>query len=201
MLNLTDACWDLVEQLKEVKGRLGTVQAKATFQIHALEAKLQDGNLGLRLLVRMTSTKMDGRLGVLRALGRAMMGQAAKLKERNHELISMEGHLRRTRRDVKNLKRQNKKVSNERQEDVPQGEVGGAERPALPVGGGPEVPCHGEHGNQVGRMMGQLEGKDGELLELWELAKEKEGEILELREELDRKEHEVIQVENQLKKV
>ena len=52
---------------------------------------------------------------------------------------------------------------------------------------------------QVGQMMCQLEGKDREMLELWDLAKEKEGEILELQEELDRKEKEVVWVENNLR--
>jgi hypothetical protein len=59
----------------------------------------------------------------------------------------------------------------------------------------------GELGNaleQVGRMMGQLERKDREMLDLWDLVKEKEGGILELQEELDRKEKEVVWVENQL---
>ena len=213
-LNLTDACRDLSSQLEEVESRLGSVQAAATFRIHALEAELQDGNLGLKSLVRMTSTEMDGRLEALRALGKTATVQASKLRERDRELVSMEGRLRRTRRDVKNLKRENRKVCDERsylrgrledldavryrlEEDLKSlaaenayaaGNEADAKMLAVReavIGG-----VRGELDDaleRVGRIMGELEDKDREMLELRDLAEEKEGEILELREELDRK--------------
>ena len=113
-LNLTDACRELAEQLDEVESKLESVQAQATFRIHALEAELQDGHLGMKSLVKMTSTEMDGRLEALRALGKTATIQAAKLKERDSELILLEQRLRKTRRDIKSLKRENEKVSNEK---------------------------------------------------------------------------------------
>jgi len=63
-LNLTDACRELSDQLEETEEKLESIQAQATFRIHALEAELQDGNVGLKSLVKMTSTEMDGRLDV-----------------------------------------------------------------------------------------------------------------------------------------
>ena len=213
-LNLTDACRELTMQLEEVESRLGSVQAKATFRIHALEAELQDGNLGLKSLVKMTSTEMDGRLEALRALGKTATIQAAKLRERDHELIAMEGRLRRIRRDVKVLRRENKKVCEERaylrdrleeldalryrlEEDLKSlamenGSIFEREEAAKTLAQR-EVAINGlrveleDALEKVGRMAALLEGKDGELMELRHSAEEKEGEILELREELDRK--------------
>ena len=210
-LNLTDACRDLSQQLEEVESRLGSVQAAATFRIHALEAELQDGNLGLRSLVRVTSTEMDGRLEALRALGRTATVQAARLRERDRELVSMEGRLRRTRRDVRNLRRENRKVCDERaylrgrledldalryrlQEDLKSlaAENAGDEADARKLAER-EAEIEGVRGElddaleRVGRTMDQLEGKDREMSELRDLAEETEAEILELREELDRK--------------
>lgn len=57
---------------------------------------------------------MDGRLDALRALGKTALIQSSKLKERDGELILVEQKLRRTRRDIKGLKRENKKVGEER---------------------------------------------------------------------------------------
>lgn len=113
-LNLTDACRELADQLEETEQKLESVQAQATFRIHALEAELQDGNIGMKSLVKMTSTEMDGRLDALRALGKTATIQANQLKRRDHELLNVEQQLRRTRRDVKALKRENQKVSDER---------------------------------------------------------------------------------------
>ena len=175
---------------------------------------MQDGNLGLKSLVKMTSTEMDGRLEALRALGKTATIQAAKLKERDHELISMEGRLRRTRRDVKGLKRENKKVCEERtylrdrleelnalryrlEEDLKtlameNGTISEKEE-AVAALADREAEIDRLRGEledtleQVGRMTALLEGKDGELMELRHSVEEKDGEILELREELDRK--------------
>ena len=113
-LNLTDACRELADQLEETEEKLDSVQSQATFRIHALEAELQDGNIGLKSLVKMTSTEMDGRLDALRALGKTATLQAEKLKRRDHELQNVEQQLRRTRRDIKTLKRENKKALDEK---------------------------------------------------------------------------------------
>ena len=58
-LNLTDACRDLAEQLDEVESKLESVQAQATFRIHSLEAELQDGNLGMKSLVKIQTNLLD----------------------------------------------------------------------------------------------------------------------------------------------
>ena len=86
-LNLTDACTDLTNQLEQLEQKLESVQSQATFRIHTLESELQDGNIGMKSLVKMTSTEMDGRLDALRALGKTATIQANKLKERDSELI------------------------------------------------------------------------------------------------------------------
>merc|ERR1712216_238617 len=93
-LNLTDACTDLTNQLEQLEQKLESVQSRATFRIHTLESELQDGNIGMKSLVKMTSTEMDGRLDALRALGKTATIQANKLKERDSELILAEQKLR-----------------------------------------------------------------------------------------------------------
>jgi hypothetical protein len=113
-LNLTDACRELAEQLDEAERKLESVQAQATFRIHALEAELQDGHVGMKSLVKMTSTEMDGRLEALRALGKTASLQAEKIKERDMELNLMDGKLRKTLRDIKVYKRENKKIKDEK---------------------------------------------------------------------------------------
>lgn len=208
-LNLTDACRDLAEQLEEVESKLESVQAQATFRIHALEAELQDGNNGLKSLVKMTSTEMDGRLEALRALGKTATVQAAKLKERDSELILVEQRLRKTRRDVKSLKRENKKVQDERtylksrldeleqvkislEENLKQLATENASAAAaLSAEEVEKVEKLKKKLNdtleQVGYMKKELEGNDKELEELRKVGEEKEGEILEMKQELDRK--------------
>ena len=208
-LNLTDACRDLADQLEEVESKLESVQAQATFRIHALEAELQDGNLGLKSLVKMTSTEMDGRLDALRALGKTATIQASKLKERDSELILVEQRLRKTRRDVKNLKRENKKVGDERSylkkrlDELEQTKEGLEEdlkvlatenataAEAMTVEERERMENMEKKLNdtleQVGYLTGQLEDKEGELVALRGRCEEKEGEILEMKEELDRK--------------
>jgi hypothetical protein len=104
-LNLTDACRELAEQLDEAERKLESVQAQATFRIHALEAELQDGHVGLKSLVKMTSTEMDGRLEALRALGKTASIQAEKIKERDLSLNLIDNKLRKTLRDIKRLRR------------------------------------------------------------------------------------------------
>lgn len=104
-LNLTDACHELAEQLDEAERKLESVQAQATFRIHALEAELQDGHVGLKSLVKMTSTEMDGRLEALRALGKTASIQAEKIKERDLSLNLIDNKLRKTLRDIKRLRR------------------------------------------------------------------------------------------------
>ncbi|KAL9184958.1 hypothetical protein ACHAXT_002735 [Thalassiosira profunda] len=208
-LNLTDACRDLAEQLEEVESKLESVQAQATFRIHALEAELQDGNLGLKSLVKMTSTEMDGRLDALRALGKTATVQAAKLKQRDSELINVEQKLRKARRDVKNLKRDNKKVMDERQylkgrldeldqakmgleEDLKMLAVENADAEAALTAEEKERAAElqkrlDETVEQMGHFQSQLEGKEKEVGALREQVGEREGEILEMKEALDRK--------------
>ncbi|KAL7553561.1 hypothetical protein ACHAWF_016859 [Thalassiosira exigua] len=223
-LNLTDACRDLAEQLDECERKLESVQAQATFRIHALEAEMQDGNLGMKNLVRMTSTEMDGRMEALRALGRTAAVQASKLKERDNELILVEQRLRKVRRDVKNLKREGKKNADERtylkgrldelERLRSQLEEEAERRKAEAEKAASAIPTAEEKERQerskerlndalerVGYLTSQLDGKEGEIAELRERCEGGEGEVLELREELDRKEHDIIRVEQQLEKV
>ena len=94
--------------------KLESVQAQATFRIHALEAELQDGHVGMKSLVKMTSTEMDGRLEALRALGKTASIQAEKIKERDMELNRMDVKLRKTLRDIKVCKRENNKIKDEK---------------------------------------------------------------------------------------
>jgi len=201
-LNLTDACRDLAEQLDEVESKLENVQAQATFRIHALESELQDGNLGLKSLVKMTSAEMDGRLDALRALGKTATIQASKLKERDSELILVEQRLRKTRRDVKSLRRENKMVVDER--SYLKGRLNELE--LLKVGLEEDLQVLATENTDAANALTREEQAKFEetklkfedtLLEIGEL----KIEILEMKEELDRKEHDLIRVEIQLDKV
>mmetsp|Transcript_33041 Transcript_33041/g.69347 ORF Transcript_33041/g.69347 Transcript_33041/m.69347 type:complete len:1474 (+) Transcript_33041:52-4473(+) len=222
-LNLTDACRELAEQLEEVESKLESVQAQATFRIHALEAELQDGHHGMKSLVKMTSVEMDGRLDALRALGKTAMRQAAKLKERDSELILVDRRLRKTRRDIKSLKRENKKVGDEktylksRLDELEKVKIGleedlkqlAMENTSAAVAMSAEEKEMVENMKkklndtleQVAYTRSQLAEKDEELDALKRVGEEKEGEILEMKEELDRKEHDIVRVEHQLEKV
>ena len=206
---MTDACRDLAEQLEEVESKLESVQAQATFRIHALEAELQDGNIGMKSLLKMTSTEMDGRLDALRALGKTATIQAAKLKERDSELILVEQKLRKTRRDIKAYKRTNKKLLDEKtylknrldelnndkislEEDLKQLATENTNTAhAISTEQQEKIDVMKKKLNdtleQVGYMKSQLEYKDDEMIALKGKVDEKEGEILELKEELDRK--------------
>ena len=208
-LNLTDACRDLLEQLDEVEGRLGTVQAQATFRIHALEAELQDNTLGLKSLVKMTSTEMDGRLEALRAVSKTMSVQAARLKERDGELVLLEQRLRKAQREVRRLKRQNKKVMDEKtylktrldelnqskyqlEEDM-QALVTENEVKAVAMSAEEQSKMEDilkeleEKLDQLENVKSELECKDRELIELVAHVEEKDGEVMKMRQELDTK--------------
>ncbi|KAL7496542.1 hypothetical protein ACHAWT_005007 [Skeletonema menzelii] len=222
-LNLTDACRELSDQLEETEEKLESVQAQATFRIHALEAELQDGNVGLKSLVKMTSTEMDGRLDALRALGKTATIQADKLKRRDHELQNVEQQLRRTRRDIKSLKRENAKVLEEKnylkerlnevegvrgeleerlnglqvdQEDSMQ-KVAAEGKAKVDI-------CVKKLNDALEEMVSlndQIDLKDNEIGELKEQLREKDGEIDQMKESLEMKEHDIVRVELQLEKV
>ena len=206
-LNLTDACRDLLEQLEEVEGRLGTVQAQATFRIHALEAELQDNTLGLKSLVKMTSTEMDGRLEALRAVSKTMAVQAARLKERDAELTQLEQRVRKSQRDIQRLKRENKKVMDEKmylksrlddlnqskyqlEEDMKQlanentarvAEFSAEEQLKIDD---TKNKLH-DALEELEYVKSELECKDRELIELVSAVEEKDGEVLKMMQELD----------------
>jgi len=222
-LNLTDACRELAEQLEEVESKLESVQAQATFRIHALEAELQDEHHGMKSLVKMTSVEMDGRLDALRALGKTTMRQAAKLRERDSELILVDRRLRKMRRDIKSLKRENKKVGDERTylksrlDELEKVKIGleedlkqlATENTSAAVAMSAEEKEKVKNMKkqlddtleQVGYTKSQLAEKDEELDALKRVGEEKEGEILEMKDELDRKEHDIVRMEHQLEKV
>lgn len=222
-LHLTDTCSELSNQLDEVEQRLGHVQAQATFRIHALEAELQDGNLGLRSLVKMTSTEMDGRLDALRALGRTVTVQAARLKEREHEIHGMDSRLRRTRRDVTKLKRENSKISTdkiylkERLDELDQLRYQLEEELQILAMENNETTSNDTRSREVideeitkvkselqdtlthiGVMSTQLEEKDMEIMKLHGTAECKEVELYELREEVNKKEAQLMKVRTDL---
>jgi hypothetical protein len=222
-LHLTDTCSELSNQLDEVEQRLGHVQAQATFRIHALEAELQDGNLGLRSLVKMTSTEMDGRLDALRALGRTVTVQAARLKEREHEIHGMESRLRRTRRDVTKLKRENSKLSTDKQylkerlDELDQLRYQLEEELQILAMENNEATNDDNRSRevideeitkvkfelqdtlaQIGIMSTQLEEKDMEIMKLHGTAECKEVELCELREEVIKKEAQLMKVRTDL---
>lgn len=208
-LNLTDACRELADQLEETEEKLESVQAQATFRIHALEAELQDGNVGLKSLVKMTSTEMDGRLDALRALGKTATIQADKLKRREHELQNVEQQLRRTRRDIKSLKRENTKVLEEKnylkerlnEVEMLRGEL--EERlNGLRADQADSVQKVAEEGEaklgicvkklndaveEMVSLNSQIELKDKEIGELMERVREKDGEIDQMKESLEMK--------------
>lgn len=205
-LNLTDACRELAEQLDEAERKLESVQAQATFRIHALEAELQDGHVGMKSLVKMTSTEMDGRLEALRALGKTTSLQAEKIKERDMELNRLDGKLRKTLRDIKVYKRENKKIKDEKiylkqrlgeleevrdnlEENLAKltAEVQNADRELSSE----EVEKMeamktklNDTFEQVGYLKSQLEFKDKELEELREMSAQKEAEIEQVRDDL-----------------
>lgn len=206
-LNLTDACRELAEQLDEVESKLESVQAQATFRIHALEAELQDGHVGMKSLVKMTSTEMDGRLEALRALGKTTTIQAAKLKERDSELILLEQRLRKTRRDIKSLKRENEKVNNEKKylknrllelDEIKVGLEKDLQTLAMEnTSSAMNAEEREKFDNmkkklndtleQVGYMKSQLEMKDNELEELRIDAGRRDAEVEKLRNDLESK--------------
>ncbi|KAK1734363.1 hypothetical protein QTG54_014870 [Skeletonema marinoi] len=222
-LNLTDACRELSDQLEETEEKLESVQAQATFRIHALEAELQDGNVGLKSLVKMTSTEMDGRLDALRALGKTATIQADKLKRRDHELQNVEQQLRRTRRDIKTLKRENAKVLEEKnylKERLNEVEsVRGELEETLDrlqsdqAGSVEKVAAEGKQKvdicvkklndalEELVELNHQIDLKDREIGELNEQLREKDGEIDQMKESLEMKEHDIVRVELQLEKV
>ncbi len=208
-LNLTDACRELADQLEETEEKLESVQAQATFRIHALEAELQDGNVGLKSLVKMTSTEMDGRLDALRALGKTATIQADKLKRREHELQNVEQQLRRTRRDIKSLKRENTKVLEEknylkerlneveglrgeleeRLDGLRADQAGSVQRVAEEGKAKLDV-CLKKLNDAVEEMEllnSQIDLKDKEIGELMEQLREKDGEIDQMKESLEMK--------------
>ncbi|EJK43724.1 hypothetical protein THAOC_37791 [Thalassiosira oceanica] len=220
-LNLTDACRELAEQLDEVESKLESVQAQATFRIHALEAELQDGHVGMKSLVKMTSTEMDGRLEALRALGKTATIQAAKLKERDSELILLDQRLRKTRRDIKSLKRENEKVKNEKKYlknrlmELDEIKVGLEKDLQTLAMENTSSAMNAEEREkfenikkklndtleQVGYMKSQLEMKDNELEELRISVGKRDAEVENLRNDLESKELDIGRVENQLEKV
>lgn len=205
-LNLTDACRELAEQLDEAERKLESVQAQATFRIHALEAELQDGHVGMKSLVKMTSTEMDGRLEALRALGKTASLQAEKIKERDMELNRMDGKLRKTLRDIKVYKRENKKIKDEKMylkqrlgelEQVRDNLEGSlAKLTAEAHNASRELSREevqkmesmktklNDTMEQVGYLKSQVEYKDKELEELREKSAQKEAEIEQVRDEL-----------------
>lgn len=205
-LNLTDACRELAEQLDEAERKLESVQAQATFRIHALEAELQDGHVGMKSLVKMTSTEMDGRLEALRALGKTASIQAEKIKERDMELNRMDGKLRKTLRDIKSFKRENKKIKDEkvylkqRLEDLEQvrdGLEGSLAKLTAEAHNNSRELSQKELEKmkaiksklndtleQVGYLKSQIEHKDEELEELRERCAQKEAEIEQVRDDL-----------------
>ena len=222
-LHLTDTCTELSNQLDEVEQRLGHVQAQATFRIHALEAELQDGNLGLRSLVKMTSTEMDSRLDALRALGRTVTVQSARLKEREHEIHGLEGRLRRTRRDVTKLKRENSKINTdkmylkERLDELDQLRYQLEEELQILAMENNESTTTDNRSRemideeitkvkfelqdtlaQIGIMSSQLEEKDMEIMKLHGTAECKEVELHELREDVMKKEQQLLKVRTDL---
>jgi hypothetical protein len=205
-LNLTDACRELAEQLDEAEQKLESVQAQATFRIHALEAELQDGHVGMKSLVKMTSTEMDGRLEALRALGKTASLQAEKIKERDMELNRLDGKLRKTLRDIKVFKRENKKIKDEKtylkqrlgeleavrdnlEDSLAKltADAHNAER-KLSREEGEKMEAMKTKLNdtleQVGYLKSQVEYKDKELEELREKCAQKEAEIEIVRDEL-----------------
>lgn len=205
-LNLTDACRELAEQLDEAELKLESVQAQATFRIHALEAELQDGHVGMKSLVKMTSTEMDSRLDALRALGKTATIQAEKIKERDMELNAVDSRLRKTRREIKVLKRENKKVHDEkvylkdRLEELEEVKVE-LEGSLARMVNEKESQQHAlskeesermeriksklnETLEQVGFLKSQMEFKDKELEKLRGEVSRKEDEIEQVREEL-----------------
>ena len=208
-LNLTDACRELSDQLEETEQKLESVQAQATFRIHALEAELQDGNIGLKSLVKMTSTEMDGRLDALRALGKTATIQADKLKRREHELQNVEQQLRRTRRDIKTLKRENKKVVDEKDylterlnevevmRDELQHKLNGIEMDQVDniervnAEGKAKVDEYvkklNERLEEVALLKSQIELKEKEIGELKEQLQGKDEEIVKMKDSLDMK--------------
>ena len=203
-LNLTDACRELAEQLDEAERKLESVQSQATFRIHALEAELQDGHVGMKSLVKMTSVEMDGRLEALRALGKTASLQAEKIKERDMELNLLDNKLRKTLRDVKVMKRENKKVKEEKgylrsrlmeleetrdgleeeldrlKEEVKNREMTRVEAEKME---GMKAKLN-DTLEQVGYLKSQLEFKEKELEELRKRSAEKEVEIERVREDL-----------------
>lgn len=223
-LHLTDTCTELSNQLDEVEQRLGHVQAQATFRIHALEAELQDGNLGLRSLVKMTSTEMDSRLDALRALGRTVTVQSARLKEREHEIHGLEGRLRRTRRDVTKLKRENSKINTdkiylkERLDELDQLRYQLEEELQILAMENNESTTTTDNRSremideeitkvkfelqdtlaQIGIMSSRLEEKDMEITKLHGTAECKEVELHELREDVMKKEQQLLKVRTDL---
>ena len=203
-LNLTDACRELAEQLDEAERKLESVQSQATFRIHALEAELQDGHVGMKSLVKMTSVEMDGRLEALRALGKTASLQAEKIKERDMELNRLDGKLRKTLRDIKVMKRENKKVKEEKgylrsrlleleetrdrledelarlTEEANNREMTRVEAEKME---GMKVKLN-DTLEQVGYLKSQLEFKEKELEELRERSAGKEAEIERVKEDL-----------------
>eukprot|EP00956_Cyclotella_meneghiniana_P031855 scaffold85280_cov72-Cyclotella_meneghiniana.AAC.2 len=205
-LNLTDACRELAEQLDEAERKLESVQAQATFRIHALEAELQDGHVGMKSLVKVTSTEMDGRLEALRALGKTASIQAEKIKERDMELNRMDGKLRKTLRDIKAFKRENKKIKDEKTylknrlgeleevRDLLEGSLAKLTAEAhnsdreLSREEAKKMEAIKDKLNdtleQVGYLKSQLEHKDKELEELKSVSAQKEAELQSVRDNL-----------------
>eukprot|EP00804_Cyclotella_cryptica_P016258 CCRYP_005737-RI/>CCRYP_005737-RI protein AED:0.08 eAED:0.08 QI:355/0.88/0.9/1/0.66/0.5/10/517/1306 len=222
-LNLTDACRELAEQLDEAERKLESVQAQATFRIHALEAELQDGHVGLKSLVKMTSTEMDGRLEALRALGKTASIQAEKIKERDLSLNLIDNKLRKTLRDIKRLRRENKLIKDEKMylkqrleelEEVRDSLEGSLEKLTAEANNTERELSRQDMEKmeamknklndtleQVGYLKSQVEYKDKELEELRERCAQKEAEIEQVRDDLALKENDVVRVELQLERV
>ena len=160
----------------------------------------------MKSLVKMTSTEMDGRLEALRALGKTASIQAEKIKERDMELNRMDGKLRKTLRDIKSFKRENKKIKDEkvylkqRLEDLEQvrdGLEGSLAKLTAEAHNNSRELSQKELEKmkaiksklndtleQVGYLKSQIEHKDEELEELRERCAQKEAEIEQVRDDL-----------------
>ena len=159
--------------------------------------------------MQVTSVEMDGRMDALRALGKTATAQAASLRGREMELELAERRLRQLRRDARNLKRENKKLTGERrylkqrlgeaeaarqglEQDLQQLATENAAAAAATTAEEREKAVAlktklNEALETVAHVRRELGEKEEELGELRREVEEKEGEALELRVELDQK--------------